>query len=119
MADHDVLTNADLNSALFLEVLNEDQVEDQNSVHLRADRSNAPLPAGLNSAHLADDLRTALGHPASHLAAVVIPHVDPTAAEVVAQAEDVRRADAEGADAAVARCRRSIHRNSSIPTRSR
>jgi len=122
VADHDVLTNADLNSAHFLEVLNEDQAEDlnsahplegQNSAHLHADRSNAPLLADLNSAHLADDQAIALGHQTSHHAVVVIPHVAHLAvAVVVAEALDAHRADAEVADVAAEKCRPSIHRNS-------
>jgi hypothetical protein len=122
VVDHDVLTNADLNNALFLEVLNEDQVEyrnsdlrleDRSNAHLHEDRSNAPLLVDLESAHIADDQAIALDHPASHHAQVVIPHVAHLAvAENDALMVDAHKADAEVADVAAEKCRPSIHRNS-------
>lgn len=103
VADHDVLTNVDLNNALFLEVLNEDQVED---------RSNAPLLADLNSDHMADDQAIVLDHHISRHAAVVILHVAHLAAGVAAHRADALVADAEVVDEAAEKCQPSIHHNS-------
>ena len=109
VVDRDVSRNEELGHALFLEVLNEDQAENQNSVHRRMDRSVTPFLADLNSTHTPDDQARALDHHTSHHAEVVIPYTD----HLVEVA--VHRVDVVETDAAAERCQRSIHHNSLTP----